>query len=220
MTPSKAWNWKQETSLIWQQPSEESYAVAAQWKQKNIRRVLDFGCGLGRHAIFFAQQGFTVSAFDLSQDGTAFLRRWAERENLPIDVKNADMLHLPYGDSMFDAIFAYYVISHTDSEGIRQIIHEIERILKVGGELYVTLCSKETWSFRDAGYPKLDANTVIKTDAGPEQGIPHFYVALDDILALFSDFEIEKIRHTDDCYYAGRKQNSKHYFVSARLRKK
>lgn len=68
----------------------------------------------------------------------------------------------------------------------------------------MTLCSKETWSYKDAGYPKLDENTVIKTADGPEKDIPNFY--------------IEKIRHTDDCYYADRRQNSKHYFILAKLK--
>lgn len=130
------------------------------------------------------------------------------------------MLNLPYKDNSFDAIFAYHVVSHTDSMGIKQILGEISRVLKINGEIFITLCSKETWSFKDAGYPKLDENTIIKTEEGPENGIPHFFVTLDDIIDMFSNFEIERIRHTDDCYFAGRKQNSKHYFIMAKLKEK
>lgn len=220
LSVSKAWDWKKESSSIWLNPSEESYYVAQQWKDKNIKNILDFGCGLGRHSIYFSKQGFHVSAFDLSEEGTEHLKEWAKKENLPIDITTANMIMLPYKDDSFDALFAYHVISHTDSVGIKKIIGEISRVLKVGGEIYLTLCSKETWSFRDAGYPQLDDNTVIKTDDGPEKGIPHFYVTLDDIIDLFADYDIEKIRHTDDCYFSGRKQNSKHYFISAKLRTK
>lgn len=218
MSVSKAWDWKKESCPIWLNPSEESYYVAQQWKNKNIKTILDFGCGLGRHSIFFSKQGFHVSAFDLSKEGTAHLKEWAEKENLQIDITNADMMTLPYKDNTFDALFAYHVISHTDSAGIKKIISELSRVLKHGGEIYLTLCSKETWSFKDAGYPRLDDNTVIKTDDGPEKGVAHFYVTLDDIINLFKDYDIERIRHTDDCYFSGRKQNSKHYFISAKLR--
>lgn len=176
--------------------------------------------GLGRHSIYFAKQGFQVSAFDLSQEATEHLKVWAEKEDLSIDIINADMLKLPYDDNSFEAIFTYHVISHTDSVGIKEIINEISRVLKNGGEIYLTLCSKESWSFKDAGYPKLDENTAIKTDEGPEKGIPHFYVNRDDILNLFANYDIERIRHTDDCYFSGKKQNSKHYFISASLRSK
>lgn len=215
---SKAWKWEKETSGIWLKPSEESYYIAQRWKEAGRKDILDFGCGLGRHSIYFAKQGFRVSAFDLSVEGTDHLRQWARQEQVTVDVTVADMLHLPYPEDSFDGIFAYHVISHTDTEGMKQILAEITRVLRPGGEIYLTLCSKETWSYKESGYPRLDENTVVKTEEGPENGIPHFYVTLEDILNLFGEFEIERIRHTDDCFFAGKKQNSKHYFVLAKLK--
>ena len=197
MAGSKAWNWKEETNQIWLKPSEESYYVANRWKENGYKDVLDFGCGLGRHSIFFAKHGFNVSAFDLSQDGVSNLDKWATDEKLVVHSAVADMLDLPYEDNSFDCIFAYHVISHTDTAGMKKILSEISRILKPNGEIYLTLCSKDTWSFKDAGYPRIDENTVVKPAEGPEKGIPHFYVTLQAILTLFSSFEIDRIRHTD-----------------------
>lgn len=213
---SKAWAWREEKNTIWLTPSEECYYIANHWQQMGYKRVLDFGCGLGRHSIYFAKQGFKVNAFDLSEEGTSHLVSWAEKEGLNIEVRVADMLELPYEAESFDCLFAYHVVSHTDTKGMLKILGEIERVLRPGGEIYLSLCSKETWSFKEAGYPKLDENTVVKTGEGPEKGIPHFYVDLEDILQIFHNFEIERIRHTDDCYFGGQKQNSKHYFILAR----
>ena len=220
MAISKAWDWDKESCPIWLQPSEESYFIAQKWKERNVETILDFGCGLGRHSIFFAKQGFKVTAFDLSPKATEHLEAWAKRENVAICITTADMIELPFNDNSFDALFAYHVISHTNSAGMQKILNEVSRVLKIGGEIYLTLCSKETWSFKDAGYPKLDENTVVKTDDGPEKGIAHFYVTMDDVLNLFSNYNIERIRHTDDCYLSGQKQNSKHYFIAAKLREK
>ncbi len=217
---SKAWDWTKNTYPIWLNPSEESYYIANAWKEKGVKNILDFGCGLGRHSVFFSQQGFQVSAFDLSKEATEHLREWAIKEGITVDIINADMLQLPYCDNLFDGLFAYHVISHTDSVGIRKIVSEMTRVLKLGGQVYLSLCSKESWSFKHSGYPKLDANTVIKTEDGPEKDVPHYYVDIDDILELFCNFDIERIRHTDDCYVSGQKIDSKHFFVSAKLRTK
>ncbi|HPE15652.1 MAG TPA: methyltransferase domain-containing protein [Oscillospiraceae bacterium] len=214
MALSRAWDWEKETSGLWLEASEESYYLAGRWKKQGYADVLDFGCGLGRHAVFFARAGFRVSAFDLSPAAAAHLTAWAAREELPVRVETADMLSLPFADDSFDAIFAYHVVSHTDTAGIRTILGEIRRVLRPGGEVYLTLCSKETWSFRDSGYPRLDENTLVKI-GGPEDGIPHFYVTLDDVFPLFSDFQIKRIRHIDECYTEGDLQNSKHYFILA-----
>ena len=216
MPISKAWDWNESKNDLWLKPSEESYFIAARWKERGYKELLDFGCGLGRHSVFFAKQGFDVSAFDLSAAGTDHLREWAERENLSIDIQVADMLSLPYPDSTFDCLFAYHVISHTDTAGMRKIMSEVKRVLKPDGELYLTLCSKESWSYVKAGYPHIDENTIIKTDDGPEKGIPHIYFDLDDVLKLFAEINLEplRIRHTDDFYFVDEhKRNSKHYFI-------
>ena len=219
MAISKPWNWKEEKDRIWIcHPCEESYFLAARWEKQGYEELLDFGCGLGRHSIFFAQQGFNVSSFDLSLYGTNHLKEWAERENLNIDIKLADMLELPYSDSTFDCIFAYHVISHTDSLGMKKVINEIKRVIKPLGELYLTLCSKDSWRYHEIEYPRIDENTIIKTDDGPEKGIPHFYVNLEDVIDLFCNVNLQllSIRHIDDCYYDGGKRNGIHYFILAR----
>lgn len=216
MGVSKAWDWERETGAIWREPSEEAYYLAARWKGLGYRTLLDFGCGLGRHAVYFAKQEFKVSAFDLSDKAVASTERWAAEEKLPIRAEVGDMLCPPYGDGGFDCVFAYHVISHTDTQGARAIMAQIGRILRPGGEVFLTLCSKDAWSYRKAGFPRLDENTVVKTEEGPENGIPHFFVSMDDLLQLLDGFELERVRHIDDCWFGGQQQGGRHYFVLAR----
>lgn len=64
----RAWNWNQTSASIWLEPCEDIYNIANRWKKKEYKDILDFGCGLGRHAIFFAQKDFQISAFDLSEE--------------------------------------------------------------------------------------------------------------------------------------------------------
>lgn len=218
MTESKAWDWEKGVESYWLQPSEESYYLAEKWKQNGFHKILDLGSGLGRHAIYFAKQGFDVSALDLSDYGITHLNKWAAKESCNIQTTICDIKNLPYQDASFDCIFSYHVISHTDSVGIITIITEIERVLKPGGQLFLTLCSKETWAYKDANSPKIDENTVVKTNDGPEKDVPHFYVNMDDILHLFKHFNIEKVRHIDDCFFDNQVQNSKHFFIYANLK--
>lgn len=217
MSTSKEWDWKQNQDGFWLEPSEESYYTAARWKKQGFQTLLDFGCGLGRHAIFFAKQGFSVSAFDLSAEAVQSLTDWASRESLEIPVTQCDMLSLPYADASFDCLYAFHVISHTDSQGIKQILSEISRVVRPNGEVFLTLCAKDTWSFCKADYPQIDANTVRKV-GGIEDGIPHFYVDMDDIEKLFGDFELLSVKHTNDCWFAGKRQDSRHYFMLMRKR--
>jgi len=218
MNISKAWDWKKNKDAFWLEPSETSYYLVNRWAELGYRDFLDFGCGLGRHSIYFAKQGFNVTAFDLSEDGIEHTKNWAKDENLEVKATTMDMVKLEYDDNSFDCLFAYHVISHTTSKGIVMIIDEIKRVLRLGGEIYLSLCSKDTWAFKEANFPKVDENTVIKDNEPTEMGIPHFYVNLDDIFVLFKDFEISSIRHIDDCYFDGAVRNSKHYFITAKFK--
>lgn len=156
---------------------------------------------------------------DISDYGIQHLRSWAANENLNIDTCVGDMLSLPYKDKNFDCVFAYHVISHSDTAGVKKIIGEIERVLKPKGEVLLSFCSKETTVFMESLFPKLDENTLICQDE-PEIGAPHFYVDLPGILDLLSDFDIKSVKHTEYCKLDIQKNHRKemYYYVSAALR--
>lgn len=63
---TNGWNWNNVTNKLWNRADEEMYDFVQYCKQKNYRTVLDIGAGKGRHTIMFSQQGFCVSALDIS----------------------------------------------------------------------------------------------------------------------------------------------------------
>jgi len=124
------------------------------------------------------------------------------------------MISLPYKDCSFDCLLAFHVISHTDTNGIKKIIDEMRRVLKTDGEFFITLCSKKSWSYQTAGYPKLDENTIIKIEDGPENGIPHFYSSDDTIKELFAGNQIINNQLIQDQILNGNElRDSWHYFI-------
>lgn len=202
----------------WLDPCEESYYYAEKWRRESRKSVLDLGCGLGRHSMLFARYGFKVTAVDISDDALNFLKKYSKEKGAEISCRKADMEALPFADDAFDCIFAMHSAGHADSEGMKNVMGEIRRVLKPDGTVFMTLCSKETWTFARSGLPKADSNTVIKND-GPEQGVPHYFVDKEDIISLFEGFELIKVRHIDDCCYGGVWKNQKHYFIEAVLHK-
>jgi ubiquinone/menaquinone biosynthesis C-methylase UbiE len=212
---SKAWDWAKNSQDIWNQPSEESYYLLNRWKNKEFSYFLDLGCGLGRHSLLFAQAGFNVNSFDLSAEAISDLKKKSAECGLSnLVCAMGDMNELPYADGSFDCLLAYHVISHTDSRGIKKILGEIKRVLKPSGEFFLTLCSKNSWSFQQAGYPKHDENTIIKVEDGPENGIPHFYSDEETVRELFKDLRLLNVKHVKDIAINGTElKDSWHYFI-------
>lgn len=190
MSITKAWDWSKNEDDSWLIPSMESCYLSEWWKSKGFNKFLDLGCGLGRHSIYFAKKGFQVNSIDLSEYGINHLKKWAEQEQVSIVTNVGNMLSLPFENNTFDCIMAYNVIYHTDTNGFIKSLNEIKRVLKCGGEMFITLISKNTWSFQKAdNYKRIDENTILRDEQDTERNVPHFYVNIDDIKRYFTDFE-------------------------------
>ncbi|MCI8546613.1 MAG: class I SAM-dependent methyltransferase [Clostridia bacterium] len=217
MVESKGWNWnivKEDFEEVWKNPSIESFYLVNRWKSQDKKDFLDLGCGLGRHSILFGKNGFNVYCLDISENAIDRTRKWAEEEKIECNYKIGDMLELPYKDESIDVIYSRNVISHTDTEGVKKSINEIKRVLRKNGECYLTLCSKETWGFKQTDWTKIDENTKLRMEDGPEYKVPHFYADYDLIKELFKDFKIELINHIEDFYEdKGKLFSSYHYHV-------
>jgi SAM-dependent methyltransferase len=123
-------------------------------------RVLDMGCGAGRHAFEMYRRGADVIALDQNADELSTVSEWfaamREEGSVPAgaeaDVKQGDALNLPFPDGDFDRIVASEVLEHIgDDDGA---IAELVRVLRPGGTIAVTvprwLPEKVCWALSDA----------------------------------------------------------------------
>jgi tellurite methyltransferase len=68
------------------------------------RRVLDLGCGVGRHALLLAERGFDVEAIDGSLAGLAVVRETAAARGLPVSLHQGLADALPFPDADLDFV--------------------------------------------------------------------------------------------------------------------
>jgi SAM-dependent methyltransferase len=110
-------------------------------------RVLDLGCGAGRHAFEAAKRGAQVVACDLDlaelKDVRALFGAMSESDEIPATgggvAVNGDALRLPFPDATFDRIIASEVMEHIpDDAGAAR---ELARVLKPGGTIAITVPS-------------------------------------------------------------------------------
>ena len=214
MIKSKAWKWEMvdKDDSYWNSPTPEVYFLCENWKNKNFKDILDVGCGFGRNCIYLAKHGFNLSGFDLSEYSVAQTLEKAKAQNVTLGkFVVADMLSFPFGDNSFDALLAMNVISHTDLQGFKQVLSEIKRVLKPGGEAYFTLGSKKAFWFNNPVCKYVDDYTRIRVEDGPENGIPHFYIDDDDCKVLFNDFKIIGVKEVREMTKHG--DFSPHYHI-------
>ncbi len=97
-------------------------------------KVLELGAGLGQDSCYFAEKGFTVTATDL--ETSAFEHAKANKNSLQIIFQQVDLRNeLPFEGETFDVVYAHLSLHYFNYETTKRLIHEIERVLKLGGVL-------------------------------------------------------------------------------------
>lgn len=109
-------------------------------------RILDLGCGFGRHAYEAARRGAHVIALDAGEDevnGVAgtFAAMVEQGELSPettkVGVVRGDALHLPFADGTFDRVLCSEVLEHIPND--IGAMNELARVLRPGGTMAITI---------------------------------------------------------------------------------
>lgn len=107
-------------------------------------RLLDLGCGGGRHAFRAARLGARVVALDAMKEEVAQVRAtigaMVDAGELPDEgagVVQGDALRLPFGDAAFDRVIASEVLEHIPDDS--SAMAELARVLRPGGTMAVTV---------------------------------------------------------------------------------
>lgn len=159
--------------------------------EKGYNKIMDLGCGTGRHTIYLAEHGFTVYATDISETGLEITRAKARSLSIEnITFKQHDMADIPFGDNEFDAILCIWTTGHGLFADVKRNVDEMNRVIKPGGMVFVDYVSidDETYGLGR----EVEANTFIGSRPG-EEDIPHHYSSKDEIYELYSGFSAVKV---------------------------
>ena len=108
-------------------------------------RVLDAGCGGGRNLVYLLREGFDVHAVDEDPQAIVYVREMAAAlaPGLPPEQIRLDAIErMSFPDGWFDVVISNAVLHFArDDEQFEAMVHEMWRVLKPGGMLFVRLAS-------------------------------------------------------------------------------
>lgn len=103
-------------------------------------KILDVGCGTGRHAIELAKRGYHVTGIDLSESQLKRAREKAKEQGVEIDFQKQDARNLPF-DGEFDLVIMLceggFSLMETDEMNF-EILKNATKALKDKGKLIFT----------------------------------------------------------------------------------
>ncbi len=175
------------------EPTDFAKKCADFLRNKPSKSILDLGCGDGRDSIFFAKQGYEVTAVDVSPIALQILKKKIDEENIRnINVTEQDLLKIEFPENSFDIIYTHLSLHYFLDRQTTEVFKNLHKIINQSGFLFIKCKSIEDEEF---GKGKEVEKNVFMTE---ENYLRHFFDEgyMKEKLQLFKIIKIEKTEGT------------------------
>ncbi|PIU52393.1 MAG: hypothetical protein COS90_11665 [Deltaproteobacteria bacterium CG07_land_8_20_14_0_80_60_11] len=175
------------------EPNPELMGLIPRWQAAGCRRVLDAGCGVGRHLLPLLQAGFRVWGVDCDARVLKLLKARLANSAPPAAASNlvqADLNRLPFAPGAFDLVVSINVINHGDAATFRDYCRELDRVLKAGGHLFINVSPREfAEKVRLPQTRELEPGTLVDI-ATPDGAMVHHFPTPAELREQFPGFAV------------------------------
>ena len=112
-------------------------------------KILFVAEGEGRNAVFTAQNGFEVEAFDYSESAKNKALVLAFEQNVQLNYLVSDVIEVPYETESFDALVM--IFAHFPSAIRKQALQKLLSLLKPNGKILFEAFEKNQLQFSSGG---------------------------------------------------------------------
>lgn len=153
-------------------------------------RILDLGCGIGRHVIYLESMGLDAYGIDLSDVAVQKARDWGKQIGLrdcEDRIKQGDIRALPWNDGFFRYAVSHGVLDSMPFAIARAACIELSRVMPAGGLFYCDLISGD-----DSNHAReFSGEEIVSTQH--EKGTIQLYFNLERIHSLIGgEFSIRE----------------------------
>lgn len=164
-----------------------SFISEVQKKLKLSGDVLTIAEGEGRNAVFLAEHGMNVTAWDYAESGLAKTKKLAEERNVDVQAKLVDLNEAVWEKNKWDELVC--IFGHFPKELRQKTLQGVKEAVKPGGYFITEVYSRYQIPYNSGGPRELD-----------------FLYTPEEFLQIFADWRIvhffmgEVVRHEGELH--------------------
>ena len=169
--------------------------IFCNFKRDGSEKVLDLGCGGGRHTILMANEGIIPYGIDISEEGVRNTKELLINNGYECFANNVtcdNFESLPYENEFFQGIFAYGTLYYGGSKVYTKAIGEMYRTLVKGGACLAVVRGHKDYRYGQGR--EVEPNTFVidvkddNASALAEAGMTMHFFTEDELREAFSAF--------------------------------
>ncbi|MDR6226339.1 class I SAM-dependent methyltransferase [Desmospora profundinema] len=208
------WDKRYSQGRLWgDNPCPSAVRSFPHFTRLGVKNVLVPGCGYGRNAVYFALQGFDVTAFDLSNVSILHAKALAAEQSVDVPFFQGDLFDIDFlRGKKFDAVYLSYVIHLFLKDQRESLLKRMTEWLKDNGILTFSCIS--TSDPHNYGFGlEVEPNTFVKHESKPL----HFFTGDELKKLLEPDYRIleQKIHTQTENDPSGESEELQLWFVAA-----
>jgi SAM-dependent methyltransferase len=175
------------------EPEPELIGLIPAMQAAGCRRVLDAGCGVGRHLLPLLAAGFQVWGVDYDAKVLQLLQDRLQNAGVTAaHLAQADLNRLPFTAGAFDLVVSVKVINHGYAATFREYCRELDRVLKAGGHLFINV---SPWEFAQKVIlpqtRELEPGTLVDI-ATPDGTMIHHFPTPEELQEQFPGYKVHR----------------------------
>ena len=171
-------------------PNPEFLAALPVIKEAGRGRVLDAGCGAGRHLLPLVMEGFQVWGVDREMAVLEVLQGKLRASEIPAHLVLADLGRLPFPGPSFHLVVSINVINHGNTKIFQEYCREMDRVLLPEGHLFIYVSPREFGELvRLPQTRELEPGTLVNI-ATPDGNMMHHFPTPEEIQGQFPAYRL------------------------------
>lgn len=170
-------------------------------KKKNIKRILDFGCGQGAAVNFFNQNKINTIGVDISKvDINHAKKRFKKFNKKFIHIKSLIDMKKKLNNTKFDVIIASQSLYYLNDKDFRRYIIELKKLMSEDSILFVSMISTKSHLYKNS---VKETNGLNKVFSGKNKTGEFHYINFtknyEHLKEKFRDFEPMDVGYYSVC---------------------
>ncbi len=153
------------------------------------KRVLELGCGPGRNAIYFAENGCSVDAVDQSEEALIWGKERVKETNLPVNFIKKNIFELDIEESSYDIVYDSGTFHHIAPHRRMSYLNLVKRALKSNG-FYALTCFRVGGKYGGSDITDLEVYKIQSLKGG-------LGFTEEKLRTIFNDFKEIEIRNME-----------------------